>query len=102
MQTQLTEVISYKQLATTLAGRSVISINDLNRPEIELIMRQAAYYEQQLKAGQRLRPLAGSVLATLFFEPSTRTRLSFESAMHRLGGAVISTPDAVQASSAVK
>jgi len=37
----------------------------------------------------RVRLLPGSILATLFFEPSTRTRLSFESAMHRLGGAVI-------------
>jgi aspartate carbamoyltransferase catalytic subunit len=47
-------------------------------------------------------PLKGKIMATLFYEPSTRTRLSFESAMHRLGGAVISTENALSVSSAVK
>jgi aspartate carbamoyltransferase len=84
------------------AGRSLVSIHDLSRAEIELILREADCYREQLEAGQRLQTLAGRVLATFFFEPSTRTRLSFESAMHRLGGAVISTPDGGQASSAVK
>lgn len=47
-------------------------------------------------------PLAGKILATLFYEPSTRTRLSFESAMLRLGGNVISTENAKEFSSAIK
>ena len=47
-------------------------------------------------------PLNGKILATLFYEPSTRTRLSFESAMLRLGGGVISTENAKEFSSAVK
>ncbi len=46
--------------------------------------------------------LSGRVLATVFYEPSTRTRLSFESAMHRLGGAVISVAEAKTSSSAAK
>ena len=48
------------------------------------------------------RPLTGKILATLFYEPSTRTRLSFEAAMIRLGGNVISTENAREFSSAVK
>src|SRR3954454_23933636 len=47
-------------------------------------------------------PLSGRILATIFYEPSTRTRLSFESAMLRLGGQVISTENAREFSSAIK
>jgi aspartate carbamoyltransferase catalytic subunit len=47
-------------------------------------------------------PLAGYTLATIFYEPSTRTRLSFETAMHRLGGNVVSTENAREFSSAIK
>lgn len=52
--------------------------------------------------GVRETTLQGRILATLFFEPSTRTRLSFESAMFRLGGEVITVENANEASSAVK
>jgi len=48
------------------------------------------------------KPLSGKILATLFYEPSTRTRLSFESAMLKLGGDVISTENAKEFSSAIK
>src|SRR5260370_41338441 len=85
-----------------LTGRSIISVQDLDRAEIELVLQEAQRYQQCLKTGHRFRTLGGYVLATLFFEPSTRTRLSFESAMHRLGGSVISTPDGRHRSSAVK
>ena len=46
--------------------------------------------------------LRGKIMATLFYEPSTRTRLSFESAMLRLGGSVVATDNAAEFSSAIK
>ena len=48
------------------------------------------------------RQLQGRIMSTLFYEPSTRTRLSFESAMARLGGTVLSTESAGEYSSAAK
>lgn len=86
----------------TLAGRHILNMSSLDRREIELILQQAACYRERLCAGERLRVMDGLILATLFYEPSTRTRLSFEAAMHRLGGQVISTPDGRNTSSAVK
>ena len=51
-----------------------------------------------------MRPsaFAGFIMATLFYEPSTRTRLSFEAAMQRLGGSVVTTENAAEFSSAAK
>ncbi len=72
------------------AGRHVISIADFSRAEILRILEVA----QGIEAGQRRELLAGRLMATLFFEPSTRTRLSFEAAMLKLGGEVIGFSDA--------
>ena len=69
------------------AGRDIISIKDFNREEIDYILKTASSIEPMAKTGSEM--LKGKILATLFFEPSTRTRLSFESAMHRLGGSTI-------------
>ncbi|MBI3768616.1 MAG: bifunctional pyr operon transcriptional regulator/uracil phosphoribosyltransferase PyrR [Deltaproteobacteria bacterium] len=81
--------------------RHVLAIADLADDEIEEIFRRAERMELALAAGETLRDAAGTIMATLFYEPSTRTRLSFEAAMWRLGGAVISAPD-MKSSSAVK
>ncbi|MDQ6710757.1 MAG: aspartate carbamoyltransferase [Candidatus Dormibacteraeota bacterium] len=70
---------------------------DLDRPLTEQLLAQAAAYEAGEAAG-----LPRRVLATIFYEPSTRTRFSFESAMLRLGGQVISAENATKASSAIK
>ncbi len=64
-------------------GRDIISIRDLSREQIEDIL----YHAQQIRADPQL--LQGRVMASLFFEPSTRTQLSFATAMQRLGGKVI-------------
>jgi len=68
--------------------------------EIERILEAARRYEAALEAGEVLDELRGKVLATLFFEPSTRTRLSFETAMHRLGGRVVTVAEAKSSSTA--
>ena len=70
-------------------NRSIISINDLSKKEIIHILEVARKLEKNPR-----QILKGKVMATLFFEPSTRTRLSFESAMSRLGGNVIGIADA--------
>jgi aspartate carbamoyltransferase catalytic subunit len=79
----------------------VVSIDDLTLPEIEHIFDLADSFTDQLERGAASTLANGLIMATLFYEPSTRTRLSFESAMHRLGGAVISSAD-MHASSAAK
>lgn len=64
----------------------IITARTFNREDIEYILKKA---KEMLQNDKNLDLLKGKILATLFFEPSTRTRLSFESAMHRLGGEVI-------------
>lgn len=68
-------------------GRDIISIKDFNRKEIDYILKTAEAIEPLAKSGSDM--LHGKMLANLFFEPSTRTRLSFEAAMHKLGGSAI-------------
>lgn len=70
--------------------KSLVSISDLSKEEIVGLLNKAAEFEK--KPNQRI--LQGKVVATLFFEPSTRTRLSFETAVNRLGGRVIGFSDA--------
>ena len=73
-----------------MKGKSLVSINDYSKEEYLQILKLAAEFEKN--PSQPL--LEGHVVATLFFEPSTRTRLSFESAVNRLGGRVIGFSDA--------
>jgi len=67
--------------------RDVISILDFSRKDLEYLFERADYYASQL--GRKLRVLEGRVIALAFFEPSTRTRFSFEVAAKRLGADVI-------------
>ena len=82
-----------------LNGRSVISVDDLSVGDIEAIFKTAD--DVRAHPGAYFGKAAGKIAATLFYEPSTRTRLSFEAAMQRMGGGVISTWD-VSASSVAK
>ncbi len=74
-------------------GRDIVSIKDFSRAEIDRILAVAQKMVPIAKGERSSKLLEGKILATLFFEPSTRTRLSFESAMHRLGGRVISVAE---------
>jgi len=76
-------------------GRSLISLEGLDREDILWLLDQAAKFE----ANPNRTILEGKIVATLFFEPSTRTRLSFETAVNRLGGRVIGFSDAATTSS---
>lgn len=68
-------------------GRDIISIEDFSREEIDFILKKSR--EMELMARKNSNLLKGKILATLFFEPSTRTRLSFEAAILKLGGSAI-------------
>ena len=72
-----------------MKGKSLVSINDYSKDDYLQILKLAAEFEKN----PRQSLLEGYVIATLFFEPSTRTRLSFESAVNRLGGRVIGFAD---------
>jgi len=89
-------------MASTLEGKDILHVKDLKLEQISLIMEVAARYEHVLASGGRLTNMAGKILATLFYEPSTHTRLSFETAMLRLSGHVVSAADAKSSSSAAK
>jgi aspartate carbamoyltransferase catalytic subunit len=80
--------------------RNLISIHDLVRDDIELILEQAAAMESV--AIKRSKELSTKIMACLFFEASTRTRLSFESAMLRLGGSVLGFADVIVSSAGGK
>lgn len=75
--------------------KSLVSITDYSKQEILSILESARDFE----ANPNRKSLDGKVIATLFFEPSTRTRLSFETAVVRLGGSIIGFSDAATSSS---
>ena len=70
-------------MSTGWLGRDIISIRDLSREDMETVLREAEHIQPNPDL------LRGRVMASLFFEPSTRTQLSFASACERLGGSII-------------
>ena len=80
-----------------MKNKSLVSISDFSKDEILRIVELAADFE----ANPNQDLLAGKIVGSLFFEPSTRTRLSFETAIQRLGGRIIGFSDASSSSAIV-
>lgn len=83
-----------------LTGKDILNTAQFSIQDLNLIMNTAANYEHRVKKNEIIKDMEGKVVACLFFEPSTRTRLSFESAANRLGARVISVSGAGSSSTA--
>jgi aspartate carbamoyltransferase catalytic subunit len=83
-----------------LRNKSLVSIDDVSNEDLEEIFALSDRMLSVLESNKNPHMMDSKIMATLFYEPSTRTRLSFESAMHRLGGSVISMSDASSSSAA--
>ena len=81
-------------------GKDILDGAQFTREEVELVLNVAEDMRLRLEQQRALDVLKGYVLGALFFESSTRTRLSFETAMHRLGGSVVGFASAASSSSA--
>ena len=79
-------------------NKDLISIKDLTKEDIEAVLVESSKMLKCIEEKRRLNYLQNKIMATLFYEPSTRTRLSFESAMQRLGGGVIGFSDPISSS----
>lgn len=81
-----------------LKNKSVVSIDDISDEELMEVFKTSEKMSKIISEGRKSDILSSRIMATFFYEPSTRTRLSFESAMHRLGGSVISVSEASSSS----
>src|SRR3989344_9490061 len=82
--------------------RHILSGGQFKKSDLDRILSSTALMEKQCKSGKVKKLLAGKVVACMFFEPSTRTRLSFETAALKLGAGVISAENATENSSSHK
>lgn len=87
-----------------LRGRHIVSVEQFARPDLDALFRSAADLRSRVIVGDKsvLKLCQRRIMATLFFEASTRTDMSFQAAMLRLGGEVIATSGGVQFSSVYK
>jgi aspartate carbamoyltransferase catalytic subunit len=76
-----------------LKSKNIVSVRDLSKEEIDTILNKAKEMEELLNNNKSLVTMQGKILANMFFEPSTRTKFSFASAMQKLGGQVLTLED---------
>ena len=81
-----------------LKGKDILNTAQFSLQELNLIMNTAANFERRVKNGEVIKNMEGQVVASLFFEPSTRTRLSFETAINRLSARVVTVASAASSS----
>mgnify|MGYP001071089955 CR=1 FL=1 len=81
-----------------LKGKDILNTAQFSLQELNLIMNTAANFERRVKNGEVIKNMEGKVIASLFFEPSTRTRLSFETAINRLSARVVTVANAASSS----
>ena len=91
----LSEIFAKFAKNSPMNPNSFVSVSDLSKEQLLELLKRAEYFEENTNS----KILDGKLVATLFFEPSTRTRLSFETAVNRLGGRVIGFSDAATSSS---
>mmetsp|Transcript_11289 Transcript_11289/g.19767 ORF Transcript_11289/g.19767 Transcript_11289/m.19767 type:complete len:360 (+) Transcript_11289:178-1257(+) len=99
---QLSAVLATAPPWHLLPLKHVLASEQFSKESLDVVFEEAMRMEQVRPGTPQAKVLDGFVMSTLFYEPSTRTRLSFESAMVRLGGSVISTESAGEYSSAAK
>uniref|UniRef100_A0A3B0MM95 aspartate carbamoyltransferase n=1 Tax=Theileria annulata TaxID=5874 RepID=A0A3B0MM95_THEAN len=82
-----------RKVASSLRNKGLLFVDDLSNAQLSCIFEVADFFRKKLNQRLNLELLAGKVMTTLFCEPSTRTRCSFETAMLKLGGKVVSVTD---------
>jgi aspartate carbamoyltransferase catalytic subunit len=86
-------LLMVKRVPMNFKGSNILSIDQYERQDMVTIFSLAAFMECYAQRKKRTRVLEGALLGNIFFEPSTRTRVSFETAFYRLGGSVFNIAD---------
>nr|BAN65917.1 aspartate transcarbamoylase, putative [Babesia bovis] len=89
-----------RKVAKAMGSINILSVDDLSNQQIICLMELANLFKEKVSQKEDCQVLPNNIMVTLFMEPSTRTRCSFEAAMLRLGGKVISISDASTSSAA--
>ena len=98
------ELYQPEKISGDFTGKHIISVEQFERDDLQIVFDATDSIRKRLKQGDRglLSIGAGKIMASLFFEASTRTDISFQAAMRRLGGEVVVASNGVQFSSVYK